>query len=204
MSPPRATAEQTAGEAAYPAPALSMPVISRTWLSFAAIGAGVVHLALVISSPLPIAIPLVAFGVAELTWGALILVRDRLVLPRVAQVGALAPLILWSLVTVAATLLNTPSVGSALRFVPMGIAAVFELFIAAVLSIHLRHQSNPDWVARQPRPESAVRYLGAILVAGILVGALTAPALAATQAGTIATEHGGTMGGMMGMDMSGH
>ena len=187
-----------------------MSVITRSWLSFSAIGAGVIHLALVISSPLAIGIPLVLLGVAEVTWGVLILVKDRLVLPRLAQAGAITPLLLWSLLTVTATLLAAPQITSSLRFVPMGIATIFGLFIAGVLSVILRRQnetatdtetetehSNPV-----TKPASALKYLSAVIIAGVLVGALTTPALAATQAGTVAIEHGGTMGGMM-MNMPG-
>ena len=195
-----------------------MSVITRSWLSFSAIGAGVIHLALVISSPLAIGIPLVLVGVAELTWGVLILVSDRLLLPRLAQAGAVTPLLLWSLLTVTATLLAAPQIASSLRFVPMAIATVFGLFIAGVLSVILRRQtatatqtetstststetqtetSNPV-----TEPASALKYLSAVTIAGVLVGALTTPALAATQAGTVAIEHGGTMGGMM-MNMPG-
>ena len=190
-----------------------MSVITRSWLSFSAIGAGVIHLALVISSPLAIGIPLVLLGVAELTWGVLILVTDRLLWPRLAQAGAITPLLLWSLLTVTATLLTAPQITSSLRFLPMAIATIFELFIAGVLSVVLRRQSETD-TATQTETEteqsspvgksaSAVKYLSAVIIAGVLVGALTTPALAATQAGTVAIEHGGTMGGMMMMNMPG-
>ncbi len=190
-----------------------MSVITRSWLSFSAIGAGVIHLALVISSPLAIGIPLVLLGVAELTWGVLILVTDRLLWPRLAQAGAITPLLLWSLLTVTATLLSAPQITSSLRFLPMGIATIFELFIAGVLSVVLRRQSETDTATQTEteteqsspvgKPASAVKYLSAVIIAGVLVGALTTPALAATQAGTVAIEHGGTMGGMMMMNMPG-
>ena len=192
-----------------------MSVITRSWLSFSAIGAGVIHLALVISSPLAIGIPLVLLGVAELTWGVLILVTDRLLWPRLAQAGAITPLLLWSLLTVTATLLAAPQITSSLRFIPMGIATIFELFIAGVLSVVLRRQSETDTATATQteteteqstsvaKPASAVKYLSAVIIAGVLVGALTTPALAATQAGTVAIEHGGTMGGMMMMNMPG-
>ncbi|CAN5220964.1 hypothetical protein BH09ACT2_BH09ACT2_13460 [soil metagenome] len=180
-----------------------MSVITRSWLSFAAIGAGVIHLALVISSPLAVGIPLTVFGLAELTWGVLILVKDRLLVPRLAQAGALAPVLLWSLLTVTATLLAAPQIASSLRFVPMGIAALFELFIATILSVILRRRSANGPAARAPKAPGAVRYLAAVIVAGVLVGGLTTPALAATQAGSVAMEHGGTMGGMMDMNMPG-
>ena len=184
-----------------------MTVIVRAWLSFAAIGAGIIHLALVISSPLAIGIPLALFGIAELTWGVLILVKDRLVSPRLAHAGAVTPLLLWSLLTVTVTLLAAPQVASSLRFVPMGIAAIFELFIAGVLSVILRRQTETETETEPStpaaKPATAVKYLSAVIIAGVLVGALTTPALAATQAGAVAIEHGGTMGGMMTMNLPG-
>jgi len=184
-----------------------MTVITRAWLSFAAIGAGIIHLALVISSPLAIGIPLALFGIAELTWGVLILVKDRLVSPRLAHAGAVTPLLLWSLLTVTVTLLAAPQVASSLRFVPMGIAAIFELFIAGVLSVILRRQTETETETEPStpaaKPATAVKYLSAVIIAGVLVGALTTPALAATQAGAVAIEHGGTMGGMMTMNLPG-
>ena len=182
-----------------------MTVIVRAWLSFAAFGAGIIHLALVISSPLAIGIPLALFGIAELTWGVLILVKDRLVSPRLAHAGAVTPLLLWSLLTVTVTLLAAPQVASSLRFVPMGIAAIFELFIAGVLSVILRRQTETETEPSTPaaKPATAVKYLSAVIVAGVLVGALTTPALAATQAGAVAIEHGGTMGGMMTINLPG-
>jgi len=184
-----------------------MTVITRAWLSFAAIGAGIIHLALVISSPLAIGIPLALFGIAELTWGVLILVKDRLVSPRLAHAGAVTPLLLWSLITVTVTLLAAPQVASSLRFVPMGIAAIFELFIAGVLSVILRRQTETETETEPStpaaKPATAVKYLSAVIIAGVLVGALTTPALAATQAGAVAIEHGGTMGGMMTMNLPG-
>lgn len=176
-----------------------MSVITRSWLSFAAIGAGVIHLALVISSPLPIGAVFLLLGLAELVWGVLILVTDRIVVPRLAQVSAVTPLILWSLLTVVATLLNAPQLSSSLRFVPIAIAAIFEIFIAAVLTVYLRHQADPGRSTSPVKQAGVIKYLSALFIAAVLVGGLTTPALAATQAGTIAMEHGGTMGGMMDM-----
>ena len=185
-----------------------MSQITRSWLSFAAIGSGIVHLALVISSPLFFGIPLLALGLVELAWAVTVLVSGRLVMARAAQLGATTPLILWSLLVVVATVLGAPEIASPLRFLPMAIAAVFELFIAAILSVQIRRTRDSadglaDAAAAAPRTASAGRYLAAVFVGGLLVGALTTPALAATQAGTVALEHGGTMGGMMMMDMPG-
>jgi hypothetical protein len=171
--------------------------IVRGWLSFAAIGAGVIHLALVVSSPLPLAILLLVLGLAEITWAVAILVKDRAVLPRSARAGATVPLILWSVLVVLATVLGDPSVASSLPFLPMAMASLLELFLAGVLSAHLRRRA--DDTVRPVSRAGAVKYLIAMLVGGIVVAAMTTPALAATEAGTVALEHGGTMGGMMQM-----
>lgn len=178
-----------------------MSVITRSWLSFAAIGAGVIHLALVITSPLAIGIPLVVVGVAELAWGSLILLKNRLLVPRLARGGAIIPLLLWGLVTVVSALIAAPGIVSSLRFVPLGITGIFELFLTVVLSVIIRRQSRETEPVQPARPVGAVKYLTAVIAAGLLVGALTTPALAATQAGSVAKEHGGTMGGMMTMNV---
>ncbi|HAM27607.1 MAG TPA: hypothetical protein DCP11_13165, partial [Microbacteriaceae bacterium] len=78
--------------------------------------------------------PLLLLGLAEIAWAVVILVRDRMIVPRLAQAGTIAPLMLWALLVVTATLLGAPAVASSLRFLPMAIAAVFEILIAAVLS----------------------------------------------------------------------
>lgn len=167
-----------------------MPQITRTWLGFAALGAGLIHLALVVSSPLPIGIVLAGLGVAEFGWGVLTFARDRLVLPQVARIVAIAPVILWSLLVVTATLLDTPGLASSLTLVPMAVATLFGLFAAAVLSRYIRRQQGTDAAADAPAMPSAGRYLLALTVGGVLVGALTTPALAATDAGRYAQPHG--------------
>lgn len=165
-----------------------MSQIMRGWLAFAGFGAGLVHLALVVGSPLPTAIVLVGLGIAESAWGVLILVRGRLVAPNLARYVALTPVIGWSLLVVAATLLDQPAIAAALTFIPMAIATVFDLFAAIVLSVHLR-RGEPEASAPGTEP-SAGRYLLALISGAVLLGALTTPALAATEAGRYAQPHG--------------
>jgi hypothetical protein len=159
--------------------------IVRGWVAFAAIGTAVIHLALVVSSPLMVAIPLVAIGVAEAAWAAATLSRDRLVLPRAAIAGALGPLIAWALLLVAATASGDATIASLLPFIPMGIAALFELLIAAVISVRLRRESERS-DERSPAPRrtaSAPLYLVGMFAGAMLVAGLTTPALAYTGAG---------------------
>ena len=164
-----------------------MSQITRTWLGFAAIGAGLIHLAMVVGSPLPVAIILVGLGVTEFGWGVLAFAKDRLIGASVARIVAIGPVIVWSTVVIAAILFDAAWLASFLPLIPMAIATVFELFAVAVLSLHLRPSKG---LAAAPALPSVGRYLLAVTVGGILVGALTTPALAATEAGKYAQPHG--------------
>lgn len=174
-----------------------MGQITRTWLGFAAIGAGLIHLALVVSSPAPIAGALLVLGVLEFGWGVLTFARDTLIAPAVARVVAIAPIVLWSLLVVISTLLQNPAIVSSLTFLPMAAATVFEVFAATVLSVHLRRSSGTagDADATASAAASATvthpgRYLLALSAGALVMAGLTTPALAATEAGRYAQAHG--------------
>ena len=156
-----------------------MSQVLRGWLAFAAIGTAVIHLALVISSPAPLAVVLALLGVVEFAWGILTLARDRILFPRAARIGAIAPVLLWSLVVVLATLLDAPAVASYFNFIPMFVATVFELFIALSITTVLRGE------ARTAKAASAGRYLLGMFAGALVVAALTTPALAFTSAGSV-------------------
>jgi hypothetical protein len=165
-----------------------MSAITRTWISFAAIGTGLIHGALVIGAPLGLGIPLAILGVVEFGWGVLAFTRDTLPAPRAAMVVAVAPLIVWGLLVAAASTLQSPALASVMDVVPWGVAAIFQLFVASILSLHARR-------VREGRPAArtvpgAARYLTALMVGGLVVSALTTPALAATEAGSYAQPHG--------------
>ncbi|MBC7725209.1 MAG: hypothetical protein H7146_10750 [Burkholderiaceae bacterium] len=162
-----------------------MSPITRTWLAFAAIGAGLVHLALVISSPAPFAVVLVGLGIAEFGWGVLTFARANLPAPRLVRVVAIVPLLAWSLLAVAAGVFHTPWLVTSLPLMPMAVAGLFELFAAAAISVHLRR--SPGVV--RPAPGSA-RYLAALMGGAVVVGLMTAPALAGTESGRHAQPHG--------------
>lgn len=161
-----------------------MPTITRTWLAFAAIGTGLIHFALVIGSPLALGLVLAALGLIEFGWGVLTFARDTVVLPRVALVVAIVPVLLWGLLLAISTVADVPGIGASLPFVPLAIATVFELFAAATLAVHLRRAE-----ASAPRIPSVARYLVSLMLGGLVVAGLTTPALAATQAGQIAQPH---------------
>ncbi|MCY7325101.1 MAG: hypothetical protein LH605_03105 [Microbacteriaceae bacterium] len=167
-----------------------MSQIVRTWLGFTAIGAGLIHLALVISSPLPIAAVVLLLGLAEIAWGVVTFARDWVPAPRVASAVAIAPLLVWSLLLVVATTLDAASLAESLPLLPMAIASIFELFAAAVLATHLRRARNAGAADPAPTLPSPGRYLVGLMAGALLVGALTTPALAATDAGRYAQPHG--------------
>jgi hypothetical protein len=169
--------------------------VTRTWMAFAALGAGFIHWALVITSPVPVAVVLLAVGAAEVGWGILTLVRERIAKPRLALFAALVPTLLWGLVVAAAAVSATPSVASYLGFSSLGAATLFELFIGIVLAVQLRRGADLTAATRTP---PAGRYLLGLVVGGVVVGAILAPALAATDAGSYAQPMGGMNMGQMG------
>jgi hypothetical protein len=165
----------------------TVSTVTRTWLAFAALGTGMIHLALVISSPLPIAAILLLLGLVEFAWGVLTFIRERISYPRWVLFGALLPILLWGLLAAAATALEAPAIASSLGLAALGFATVLELFVAVVLAVQLRRGVDFSKPSRMPSP---VRYLSGLLVGGLVVAALTTPALAATEAGVYAQPHG--------------
>lgn len=168
-----------------------MSQITRMWLGFAGLGAGMIHLALVVGSPLPIAIALLILGLVEFGWGVFTFARDTLIAPRVARLFAIGPIIGWSLLVVLATVFDTPAIASSLSLIPMMFATAFEIFVAGVLSLHLRRTAadgSAD-VATRPAPPAG-RYLLALFAGALITAGMTTPALAATEAGRFAQPHG--------------
>ena len=149
-------------------------MIVRAWLGFAAIATGLIHLALVLSSPLWLAIPLAVFGFAEFGWGVVTFARATPLAPRAAIVVALIPVLAW--VVGLATAGRIPEVAGPSTLVPLGIASAFELFIAAVLGRRLRRGD-----VEEQKPTTA-RYLLGVAAGALVTAALVTPALAAAQA----------------------
>ena len=145
-----------------------MSQILRTWLAFAAVASGLIHLALVIGSPAAVGAVFATVGVAEFAWGLSTMATSRLLAPRIALAGALLPVALW----------------------------VVGLLLAGAIAVHLRRLGNGGGVT-SAAPVSTGRYLAAVVGGALVVAALTAPALAATEAarftspaGTFSDQHG--------------
>jgi len=163
-------------------------VITRTWIAFAAIGIGLIHVALVIGSPLALALPLGILGAIEFGWGVYAFTRDDVPTPRVAMVVAITPLVVWGLLVAGASTFEIATLATVLDVVPWGVAAIFQLFVAGTLARHFRRMSADTGTVR-PAP-SAGRYLTGLMVGALAVSALVTPALAATEAGIYAQPHG--------------
>ena len=140
-----------------------MSPITRSWIAFAAVGAGLIHLALVISAPLLSGVLLAGIGIAEFAWGVLVMFDERFLVPRVAVIAALAPVALWIV----------PLGVQAFRPAPLAIATLFELLIAIAIAVSLRRGAN----AARPSTRSFV--IG-LLAGALVIGALTAVALSVT------------------------
>jgi hypothetical protein len=171
-----------------------MSTIIRMWLGFAALCAGIIHLAMIADSPVPIAILLAVIGVLECVWGLVTFVRTRLLFPRVVLVVALAPILLWAALVGSAAISNDPAVLSYLGFQAMAIASGLGLFISILLAVHVR--LGTDFTV--PTSEtSAPRYLLGVFIGGLLAAAIVTPALSASDAGKYAQP----MDAMPGMTM---
>src|SRR5688572_30591912 len=115
-----------------------MSPVTRMWLAFAAICTGIIHAALAATAPLPLAVLLAALGLAELAWGVLTIMRDRILAPLAVLAVALAPLAGWGVLVLAAASGGAGDLLSALPLLPMAVAGAFELFVALVVGRRVR------------------------------------------------------------------
>ena len=175
------------------------PVI-RTWLGFAALGAALIHLAVGAGAPLPLAILLVGFGVAELGWAVATLARARPIALRFTIGATLIPVLVFAATAILGSGLGVRAEETGLPFYPMVTASLFNIFLAGSLAVIVRRAANApsasvsEQTRQQPQP-AGWRFLTALIVAGLVVSGLTTPALAATNAGLYAVPHGAPIGG---------
>jgi hypothetical protein len=164
------------------------------WMGLAALCAGIIHLALVVSSPPAAAVVLLLIGLAEIAWAIFTVMRSRVSKPRVVLTGAAVPTLLWGILVGVAAISHTPAIASYLGFSAMFCATIFELFVAVTIAVLIRRRTDFGAATREP---SAPRLLAGVLVGAILSALLVTPALAATDAGKYATP----MGDMPGMSL---
>jgi hypothetical protein len=154
--------------------------VVRAWLGFFALGAGLIHLALVIGSPLVVGIPLLIVGIAEFAWGVFAFTAATVPFPRTARIGAIVPILGWVVLLVVVGANTVPGV----RVLPMLVASLLDLAVAIAITALLRR------AGREQKPLASGRYLLALGLGALAVAALTTPALAATEAGDLAVPHG--------------
>jgi hypothetical protein len=156
-------------------------ITSRSWLSFAAIGAGLIHLALAIGAPAPLAIALGALGFLEFGWGAITFAQPHVRAPRLAFAAALAPVLAWGAALLLSGLFDSTQLARSLPLVPLAIAALLELVVAGILAMQLRRDR---WAGDSVAPSPGLaRTVAGTLVAAVVIAALTLVALAGTPAG---------------------
>ncbi len=166
-----------------------MSQITRSWLAFAAMGAGVIHLGVASGVAIPAAVVLGALGFAEFAWGVGVLSRNRFLLPRTALVGALSPTLAWVLVLLGAVMFEHPEWASSFPAFPMAAATAFNLVLAASAGVTVRRAASvesddvPVRKTTADRQAPAFLYLVGLMVGALAVSAVTTPALAATSAG---------------------
>jgi hypothetical protein len=160
--------------------------VLRSWLGFLAIGAGLVHVALAVGSPPPVAVALLLVGAAEFGWGALAIARPTPPVPQLARAAAFVPVIGWALLLVVAGTDSLGPLSSSTQLLPMLVASLFDLLVASGLTVMLR-RATPAASAATTHPG---RRLVAVIVGALVIAAITAPALAATEAGQLAGSPG--------------
>jgi hypothetical protein len=156
---------------------------TRAFLAVAALGAGLLHAALAPGAPLPLLILLLLLAAAELAWSATTLARDVPLLFRLVPVLALIPVGLWaSLAVVGAT--ATSGTVLALPLLPMGVASLLDVAVAAVSAVVLRRGRSAS------QQGGALRFVAVLALSASAVCAVTIPALGLTDAGIAAVTVG--------------
>ncbi len=153
----------------------------RAFLAVAALGAGLLHAALAPSAPPALLAAFLLLALGELVWAAVTLARD--VPPAFRSIPALAllPVGLWAALAVAGA---TASGGTAiaLPLVPMGVASLLDVAVAATAAIVIR-RGRPV-----PAQSGFLRFFLGLMLSACAVCAITIPALTLTDAGVAAVS----------------
>jgi hypothetical protein len=168
--------------------------IGRTWSAYAALGAGLVLLALAsehLAGDLTLGVALAALGVAEVLWAVLAL-RGPAPSPRAALAVLLTGGVGW---LVVAALVDGVLSGADLA------AGSLQLVAAVLLAVALRPSPvvsvGPEEPVVEPKEAGNGTRLAALTLGALLFASITVPGLAATDAGDHAHMPG--MSSMQGM-----
>ncbi|KRA08728.1 hypothetical protein ASD61_12805 [Leifsonia sp. Root60] len=212
--PPAAVTESAATTPA-PVPSETSPfpsasLVARAWPPLAALGAGLIHLAVAASAPAVLAVLLAAIGIAEVAWGIAVLRAGHPVLLRLALVVSSASSALWVGVAFSLVAVGAAEPAASVPLIPLLAATLFTLSVAGICARSLRRTDAAATVTASTgsigpatpaagAPQASVapvpassgwRFVGAFAASAALVSAIATPALAATEAGQYAHPHG--------------
>jgi hypothetical protein len=168
-----------------------MTTLVRTWLGLAALGAGLIHLAVAAGAPPGLLAAFAALGAVEAAWGVVALSRWTVPLPRASVAGAVLPTLLWVVLLLAGAEVEHGAAhgvahaaagmpgASVLPVGPLLAASLLDLGIAAVLAVRLR-RGREERPGREP---GVWAYLGGVLGGAGVIFALTSAALGGTAVG---------------------
>ncbi|MBZ4487667.1 hypothetical protein LQ938_02445 [Microbacterium sp. cx-55] len=164
---------------------------TRSWPSLAAVGAGLIQLAIAAgvvtgaggesraTGPGVLAAVLLVLGPAALGWAAFSLTRGRIVGPRLGMLGALV-----SILVLTAMLMVEPARTSILA---VGVAVGMLVVVGVACALQARRTARATDPTAAPRTARASAI--GVLIGAAVVGALVTPALASTEAGQLAPSH---------------
>jgi len=162
-------------------------IIARSWISFAAIGAGLIHLSLAIGAPTALALALGSLGFVEFGWGAVTIAQPQIRAPRLTFVAVMTPVVAWAIALIVSGLFDSTQLAASLPLAPLAIAALLELIVAARIAAQLRRERAGAAIGRERASPDPGRTTGRAVLgvggAAAVIIALTLVALAGTEAG---------------------
>ena len=169
--------------------------VARCWAGFASFGTGLVHIAVVrehFAESWAHGTFFAVVGLAQIGWALLALHRASVPFPRLTAAATLALISLWAVTrTVGLTLDPLTAVPE-----PVGradlLAVLLEIsLILCILAAIPRPATTTTAEAPSTRARaSSARFLALLAAGALAVSAIATPAMAATQAGQHAHEHG--------------
>jgi hypothetical protein len=161
--------------------------VARCWASFASLGAGLIHLAVVqehLAEWWLYGVFFAVVGAAQIGWAVAALAKDRAPLLRTVAYGNLAVVALWAVTrTVGLPLGPEPWEAEAAGRADV-LCSLLEVAVAGALLVAARCAAR-----RAPAGRPVGRVVALLFAGALAVSAVTTPALAATPAGGQAHHH---------------
>ncbi|WP_336652041.1 MULTISPECIES: hypothetical protein [unclassified Leucobacter] len=165
-------------------------MIGQLWSALAALGSGLILLAVAAGASPWLALPLITVAAGEIIWAVVTMRAGRIIAPRTTAIFCTA------MIGVAATLLFTRSIGI-LPFLAL-VSLHWVTAVCAALQLRLARRRDPPSTPAQAADASApgaAKFLIVLTAQAMLVAAITTPALADTEAGAAAVPHGTSIHG---------